>query len=111
MRDQTRRTSVGTAMLLAGLVLLGGCKGRNEAPPAAAATDAWPALVNEWIESDFKANPDSAASQGRHEYDGLFSDWSAAGLAAEAKRLQDWQARVKAVDTSKLTEAEKFERE
>ena len=111
MRDQTRRTSVGTAMLLAGLVLLGGCKGRSEAPPAAAATDAWPALVNEWIESDFKANPDSAASQGRHEYDGLFSDWSAAGLAAEAKRLQDWQARVKAVDTSKLTEAEKFERE
>ena len=103
-------TSGGLALLLAA-VLLVGCKGRSEAPVAAAAPDAWPALVNEWIESDFKANPNAAAYQGRHEYDGLFPDWSAAGLAAEAKRLQDWQTRVQAIDAGTLTESAKFERE
>ncbi len=111
MRDEIRRTSIGMAMLVAAMVLMAGCKGRSEAPPAAAVSDAWPALVNEWIDSDFKANPTSAAYQGRHEYDGLFSDWSAAGLAAETKRLQDWQGRVKAVDASKLAAPAKFERE
>ena len=65
MRHDTRRTlfSCGLGVLLAGLALLGGCKGRNEPQAVAATTDAWPALINEWIESDLKADPLGAVSQ------------------------------------------------
>src|SRR6185295_17676706 len=68
----------------------------------------WPKLVDEWIESDLKAQPISPASQGRHEYDGLFPDWSDAGLKAETQRLNDWEAKAKAVNSATVSEAEKF---
>jgi hypothetical protein len=97
------------AVAAMGMLALAGCQKKAEAPVAAA--PAWPQLVNEWIESDFKANPSSAVYQGRHEFDGLFPDWSEAGIKAENQRLKDWRARVAAVDPAGLDAAAKFERD
>jgi hypothetical protein len=98
------------AVLLACL-LLGGCKARSEGSAVASSKEEWAALLRQWIESDLAANPISAAYQGRHEYDGLFPDWSEAGLAAEIQRLKQWRARVQAVDAGSLDETAQFQRE
>jgi hypothetical protein len=109
MRASTRQVwTCCTVLLLAGL-LLGSCSGRSKV--SAAAGDAWSSLLQEWIESDLAANPTGAAYQGRHEFDGLFPDWSAAGLQAEIERLQHWRARVQAVDADQLPQAEQFQRQ
>ena len=102
------------ALLLASLATLPtACsKAPPPAPPAATASvDAWPALVDEYIESFFKAHPGFAASVGRHEFDGQLPDWSAAGLAAEAARLKAFRDRITAYPDAQLSEAERFERE
>ena len=98
------------AAMLLGALTLTACQKKPDAAPAAN-TAVWPQLVEGWIESDLKANPINAAYQGRHEYDGLFPDWSDAGLKAEAQRLKDWEAKAKAVDVAALSDAEKFERD
>jgi hypothetical protein len=114
MRNEMKRClqAATVALMVAGLAALSGCKDRIETAPAVQAKPAldWPKLVNEFIEADLKADPLSAVSQGRHEYDGLFPDWSDAGLKAEAQRLKDWQSKVTAIDAAPLAEAEKFER-
>jgi uncharacterized protein (DUF885 family) len=98
-------------VLMLSLLAVAACQKKTEPAAAAAPAADWPAFVNEWIESDFKADPISGAYQGRHEFDGLFPDWSEAGLKAEAQRLKDWRARTAAFDVSKLDDAAKFERE
>jgi hypothetical protein len=115
MRNEMKRClqAATVALMVTGLAALTGCKDRAETAPAAQAKPAldWPKLVNDFIEADLKADPLSAAYQGRHEYDGLFPDWSDAGLKAEAQRLKDWQSKVTAIDTAPLADAEKFERD
>lgn len=101
------------AALVALLLLQTGCE-RRESPPVAAGTTApaaWSALVDEWLESDLRANPLFAFYSGRNEYAGVLPDWSEAGLAAELQRLHDWKARVTAVDPGLLDEDQRFERE
>ena len=99
----------------AAAVLLGtmvtGCQKQAPAPATEAAQSAWPKLVDEWVESDMKANPNAATYLGRHEYDGLFPDWSEAGLRNEIQRLKDFRARAAAVDATTLDAAAKFERD
>ncbi|HXC60668.1 MAG TPA: DUF885 domain-containing protein [Steroidobacteraceae bacterium] len=95
---------------LLGALALTACQKKPEAAPVAQVS-VWPKLVDEWIESDMKAQPISAVYQGRHEYDGAFPDWSDAGLKAEAQRLKDWEAKARAVDAATLSDAEKFERD
>jgi hypothetical protein len=103
---------IGLAALWLGIAVLSGCaKKPDQAALQAAASTAWTALVNEWIESDMKAQPLDAVYQGRHEYDGLFPDWSDAGLAAETQRLKDWRAKTAAVDAATLPDAARFERD
>ena len=53
------------------------------AETAQATSADWPKLIDEWLADDFKANPESAVYQGKHEYDGVLSDVSEAGIAAE----------------------------
>jgi hypothetical protein len=90
--------------------MLAACGENKPATPAPPAVD-WAATVNEWIESDLKANPGFAVYQGRHEYDGQIADWSEAGLAAEIRRLHDWKTRVEGIDPAPLTAPQKFERD
>lgn len=105
---------VGVAAMALGS-MLAGCQ-KQAAPTegataqAAAATQ-WSKLVDEWVESDLKANPNAGTYVGRHEFDGLFPDWSEAGLAAEIIRLKDFRARATAADAAQLDAAAKFERD
>ena len=84
-------------------------------PDARAATQppssAWSRLVDEYLESFFRAHPHFAASVGRHEYDGLLPDWSATGIRAEVRRLKAFRQRVAAFPEAELDAAQRFERE
>jgi hypothetical protein len=64
---------------LAGLVACGGQAGADAGK--------WDRFVSGFIETYFKANPLFAVYQGRHEYDGVFPDWSDAGL-------KEWMGRL-----------------
>jgi uncharacterized protein (DUF885 family) len=106
-----RETAIGCVVLLLAALQLAGCEGRATEKGTTTADDSWATLLQEWIESDHQANPLTAASQGRHEYDGLFPDWSEAGLKAEIQRLKDWRVRVLAVDAETLDDAARFQRQ
>jgi hypothetical protein len=111
MRANARPTC---AALLLAFLLLSACKGGSNAASAAtpaSADGAWTALLQEWIDSDMRANPNGAAYHGKHEFDGLFPDWSEAGLAAEIQRLKQWRARVQAVDAAYLSTAGQFQKQ
>lgn len=103
--------------LLAGAALaltLAACSPAVEkpvAPAAPVASAAWTTFVNDWIESDMKANPSSAFYVGREEYAGVMPDWSEAGLKAEIARLHDWKTKAEAFDAATLDDAQKFERD
>jgi len=106
-----RFTSLKTLALCAAVAaVLAACGENKPATPAAPAVD-WAATVNEWTESDLKANPSFAFYEGREDYAGQLPDWSEAGLSAEIKRLHDWKSRVEAIDDAALTDPQKFERD
>lgn len=62
------------------------------------------------IEGCLKAQPAFAVYQGRHEFDRRLPDWSAEGLAAEARRLRAARERAAAAVTG-LTAVDAFERD
>ena len=64
-------------------------------------------LINEYLE----AHPVFAVVAGRHESDGRLPDWSAAGIAAEIKRLHAARDRATAMPGAALSESERFERD
>lgn len=99
--------AAGAAMLTIGLSTVGDAQQRPRAATAAAATD-WTRFRDGFIEGWFKLDPANAVYQGRHDFDGGLGDWSAAGLAAQAKFLTDAIARAK---TFKLTGTNAFERD
>ena len=108
----SRGRAPGAALLLSCLALLAACQPAGPAATAPlAAAPAWPALVDEYIESFFTAHPQVAASVGRHEFDGQLPDWSAAGIRAEVARLQRFRERVTAFPDAGLDDAQRFERE
>ena len=79
--------------------------------PAAATPDRWPEFAARFIEGYLRANPYFAVQAGRHEFDGQMSDWSAAGIAAEAARLHAMRTEAQSFDAAALTEGERLERE
>ncbi len=52
-----------------------------------------------------------ATADGLHEFDAKLEDYSRAGVNANIKALQQWQARLAAVDASKLGERVRGDRE
>jgi Bacterial protein of unknown function (DUF885) len=107
----TTLKSAGIAGAAALFLVVSAWSFHSRTPDRAAATSAWKALVHDWIESDMRAQPLMAVDLGRHEYDGLFPDWSESGLAAEVRRLKRWRARVVAFDALRLPDAMQFERD
>jgi Bacterial protein of unknown function (DUF885) len=71
----------------------------------------WNSYVNEFLEAYFVANPEFAVRAGRHEFDGKLSDWSAAGIANEVKRLHVAKDRVAGFQNATLNERQRFERD
>ena len=82
----------------------------NAAVPAGSGTS-WTTVRDGLIEEYLAAHPVFAVVAGRHEFDGRLPDWSAAGIAAEIRRLHSSRDRATTVPDGALTEAERFERD
>lgn len=84
-----------------------------DAPAAAAkpAISAWAYFREDFLEEYLAANPTRAIDLGKHEYDGMLPDNTAAGRAAYAGQVRQWMQQAQAIDAAKLSEAERFERE
>jgi Bacterial protein of unknown function (DUF885) len=108
-----RSRNLGAAVPAFLLLILTGC---NQAPaPAApkgpsAASQQWQKTANSFIEDYMTNQPVFAALAGRHDYDGRLPDLSTHGLKREIARLHDQQQQLTAVDASKLTPREQFDR-
>jgi hypothetical protein len=59
---------------------------------------AWNQFVDSFIEAQLAAHPHFAVVAGRHEYDGILPDWSAAGIQHEIDRIH--QQREQALQFS-----------
>ena len=99
------------SMLVLTALLLGACSGGAERSAVTADNPAWSQFVGQYIEATFKAEPFFAVQQGRHEFDGQMPDLSAAGIAAEVKRLTAARDAAAAFDAATLSPAQRFERE
>ena len=98
------------AFLLVTCVCLAGCNRQPDAESAAARTDnGWPAVRDMLVEDYLKAHPAYAVVQGRHEYDGMLPNWSAADIAAEIRRLH--ASRDRALSVEGLDDRARFERD
>ena len=71
----------------------------------------WDAYVDHFLNDYFAANPQFAAYQGKHEYDGRFSDWSEAGLRKEIARLKAEREKPAAFRDADLDDRQHFERD
>ncbi len=78
---------------------------------ATVASAAWSALVTNFVEDSFRAQPMFAVQQGRHDFDGRMPDLSAAGIAAEIQRLKRSRAQILAFASAQLPPEQRFERE
>jgi len=107
----SRWMAAGAAVALA----LTACKispaGEAQGNEQAARSPEWKAFVNDYIEQSFKAQPNFAATSGRHEYDGQLPDWSEAGIQAERQRLKNAITAAQAFGDDKLSKEERFERD
>ena len=102
-------------LVMMNVAYLSGCE--RSAEPASSdlpAVDAevWPELRQPLVEDYLKAHPMFAVVAGRHEYDGLLPDWSAAGIAARDSPA----ARVRGIGrwrclTRRSAEHARFERD
>jgi len=80
----------------------------THAPPT---LTAWDRFVDSYIEDYFSAHPAFAVVQGRHEFDGMLPDWSAAGIAREIERLKQARERAMSFGSGELDEEAGFQRE
>lgn len=71
----------------------------------------WDAYVQQFLNDYFKARPDVAVYQGKHEYDGQLPDWSEAGIANEIARLHAQRDKAAAFDTTGLDDPRLFQRQ
>ena len=110
MRNRGWMTA-GAAVALA----LSACKispaGEAQGNEQAARSPEWKAFVDDYIEQTFKAQPNFAATSGRHEFDGQLPDWSEAGIQAERQRLKTAISAAQAFGDDKLSKEERFERD
>lgn len=103
-----RRASL--LFVLSCAIVIGCQRQENDAAPGSGnAGAAWATTRDALIEEYLKSQPAFAVYQGRHEFDGQLPDWSADGLAAQAKRLR--AARERAAGVTGLAGADAFERD
>ncbi|WP_418346547.1 DUF885 domain-containing protein [Sphingorhabdus lutea] len=71
----------------------------------------WGKYVDGFLTGYFKVNPTFAVNQGKHEFDGQLPNWSPEGLKAQIDFRKKAISDAKALDDSKLTDEQKFERD
>jgi uncharacterized protein (DUF885 family) len=95
------------SLLLSSLVLAGCIGARAD---QAEADTAFHKLANEFIHGSFVFAPLQGVGLGLHEYDGLVPNYSRTSLAAEMRRLRDFDARLAAFPQRRqLTGAAEFD--
>ena len=96
-------------LILAGTSLaLAGCATFTQR--ATPVSSAWQRFMSGYIESTFRANPNFAVGQGRHEYDGVAMDLRPAAINAEVTRLDQAITTAQVFSEASLTKEERFER-
>jgi hypothetical protein len=101
-------TALWRQSLFAGaLMLMTGCA----ADKTGGSPRDWDAFVSGFLASYFEAEPPFAVYQGRHEFDGKFPDWSAAGLTAKARRLHQLRDSAAAFPIDSSDSARRLERD
>jgi uncharacterized protein (DUF885 family) len=103
------------AASITAIALTGACKkadsGGDASAIVAADSSDWGKYMASFLDGYFKVNPTVGVNVGRHEFDGQLPDWSKEGIdsaiAFRKKVIRDAQA----VDASKMTDAQKFERD
>ncbi|MBY0581760.1 MAG: DUF885 domain-containing protein [Sphingomonas sp.] len=102
-------------LAMAIVVALTGCSptgaGKQQSSTHALPNTSWPAFRDAFIDGWFKLDPYFAAYQGKHQFDGQLPDWSPDGLKKQSDFLRDAIAEAIAFDASKLSAADKFERD
>ena len=69
-------------------LLLCACGEKGMSTSEAVPDPKWDAFVEEFVEDYFKSHPPFAVAAGRHEYAGVFPDWSRSGIETEVQRLR-----------------------
>ena len=96
-------------------LLLAACQQATRPPSASsarpAASAAWDAYANEFLESYFVAQPGTAVWAGRHEFDGKLPDWSTAAIKREIRRLHAERDRTASFPNEALDARQRFERD
>ncbi len=100
---------IATLAAVALAVLISACGGKP-APASVPAPD-WPAFVGRFVDTYLEAHPTMAFAAGRKEFAGRLPDWSAAGIAAETRRLKTLADEAKAFEGAHLTDDQRFERD
>ncbi len=112
------RAPLATALALSLAVL--GCKSgtksgsQSDSQPAVTSPprpEDWDAYVQGFLDDYFRANPTFAVFQGKHDYDGQFPDWSAAGARAEIARLHREHTQASAFEAATLDPRRRFQRD
>jgi hypothetical protein len=83
-------------------LIFNGCIKHN--PPS------WETFVSEFVEGYFKLNPDKASLAGRHEYDGLISDYSDKGIKEQIEWLKKERELVSDFIDPILSESQRIEK-
>jgi uncharacterized protein (DUF885 family) len=103
------------AASVAALAITGGCKKaeNSAAAPANVKSDGsdWGNYMEGFLKGYFPINPSFAIYQGRHEFDGQLGDFSPEGLKAMIDYRKKAVADAQAIDESKLSDTQKFERQ
>lgn len=105
-----KRAILASAFFVAWVVP--GCSTPRPAADQSAAKDnGWDAYVDHFLNDYFAANPQFAAYQGKHEYDGRFSDFSEAALGKEIARLKAEHEKAAGFKDTDLDVRQRFERD
>ena len=85
------------------LVLLAGTALLPAAPAKTAADAAFETMAKACLDDYLRFNPENATALGDHRFDGLLTDYSAAGLKAQVNVMQRHLAALAKIDATQLT--------
>jgi uncharacterized protein (DUF885 family) len=112
-----RVRQMGRAILLTLTSALGvtiSCSQRPAQPPPAGAgsgDSAFTELARQILDDHHKRHPSAATDLGLHQYDGELEDLSEAAIHAESQALQQFRAKLGAIDAATLTADKQLDRE
>lgn len=103
---------VGLLVALA-LLATAGCRrsATSESQGASTSGADWKGFVDGFFDAYYEANPQFAADQGLHQYDGRFPDWSASGIKGWIARLHGFRDRAAAFSDAALNDQQRLDRD